>query len=417
MVNNKEEIMAKGRNRKKQKELELKQSFEEIEKDQELHHTEELAVLKQHKSRSKASFTREKNSLNILLEEDLPSRRKVREVCNKLSCLQENVIADLVKLSNVYQKSKDSKKVKNILDEMEYIEEMFQTVQQRADEYLDERKYEQSSVLSGRSQRKKEVQEEQLKSEQQAKKLEEELAHYEEEYNSITQKLQHEMDEKRAALVKTREEIIQRRKDVDEEVKKELEYDTEDKGNIKVLNYLRTLDQEEKAPEHKINKERKTGEGDSIQQHKIGQDLWKQLKRVSIPVFTGDKRNYEAWKAAFMACVDKAPTSSEYKLLQLRQYLGGEALKVIESLGHSAAAYDAAKERLERKYGGKRRQIALCLEELESFHPIRNGNAKDMKKFADLLDIAVINLKEAERTEEFSNGTLYTKLQKKIPES
>jgi len=33
----------------------------------------------------------------------------------------------------------------------------------------------------------------------------------------------------------------------------------------------------------------------------IGQDLWKQQKRVSIPVFNGDKATYENWKAAFEA--------------------------------------------------------------------------------------------------------------------
>ncbi|KAK6171949.1 hypothetical protein SNE40_018368 [Patella caerulea] len=52
-----------------------------------------------------------------------------------------------------------------------------------------------------------------------------------------------------------------------------------------------------------------------------------QLKRVSIPMFSGDKKTYESWKAAFHACVDSAPATSEYKLLQLRQYLSGEALK------------------------------------------------------------------------------------------
>ena len=66
----------------------------------------------------------------------------------------------------------------------------------------------------------------------------------------------------------------------------------------------------------------------------VGHDLWCQLKRVSIPVFSGDKKLYENWKASFMACVDQAPSSAEYKLLQLRQYLGGEALKSIENLGH-----------------------------------------------------------------------------------
>ena len=84
----------------------------------------------------------------------------------------------------------------------------------------------------------------------------------------------------------------------------------------------------------------------------IGKDLWKQLKIVSIPILDGSKRNYNNRKAAFMACIDQAPATTEYKLLQLCQHLSGEALKAIENLGHSAAAYQIAKERLERKFGG-----------------------------------------------------------------
>ena len=48
----------------------------------------------------------------------------------------------------------------------------------------------------------------------------------------------------------------------------------------------------------------------------IGQDLWPQLKRVQIPVFHGDKRTHQSWKAAFLACIDNAPATPEYKLLQ-----------------------------------------------------------------------------------------------------
>ncbi|CAC5373863.1 unnamed protein product [Mytilus coruscus] len=104
----------------------------------------------------------------------------------------------------------------------------------------------------------------------------------------------------------------------------------------------------------------------------LGNDMWKQLKRVSIPIFKGNKRNYQSWKAAFLACIDQAPATKEYKLLQMRQYVEGEALQVIENLGHSAVAYDAAKERLERKYGRQRRQITLYIEELENFNPMRH---------------------------------------------
>ena len=116
-----------------------------------------------------------------------------------------------------------------------------------------------------------------------------------------------------------------------------------------------------------------------------------------------------------MACVDQAPATAEYKLLQLRQCLAGEALKAIESLSHSATAYQTAKERLDRKFGGQRRQIALYLEDIDNFRPIRPGNPKDIEKFADLLDVAIVNLKEANRLEELQDGLLYMKLQKKLP--
>ena len=149
----------------------------------------------------------------------------------------------------------------------------------------------------------------------------------------------------------------------------------------------------------------------------IDQDLWKQLKRVQIPVFNGNKRTYQSWKAAFVACIDNAPATPEFKLLQLRQYVSGEALQSIENLGHSPAAYEAAKERLERKYGGKRRQIAVYLEDLENFKQVRTGHAKDLERFADLLEIALINLKEAGQDHELGNGSLYTKLQRKLSES
>ena len=148
----------------------------------------------------------------------------------------------------------------------------------------------------------------------------------------------------------------------------------------------------------------------------LGKDLWKQLKRVSIPIFDGNKRNYNNWKAVLMSCIDQASATAEYKLLQLRQHLSGEALKTIENLGHSAAAYQITKERLETKFGGKRRQMAIYLEELENLRPVRFGNFRDLEQFADILDITIINLKENGNCEELENGSLYLRLQKKLPE-
>ena len=92
------------------------------------------------------------------------------------------------------------------------------------------------------------------------------------------------------------------------------------------------------------------------------------LTRVPIPKFAGNKKNYESWKAAFMACVDNATVAPEYKLLRLRDSLEGEALRVIESLGHSATAYEIAKE---CKYGGAHHQMILRLEEIDRFKQVQ----------------------------------------------
>ena len=45
---------------------------------------------------------------------------------------------------------------------------------------------------------------------------------------------------------------------------------------------------------------------------------------------------------------------------------------------------------------------------------MHHGNSKDIEKYADLLDIAIVNLKESNQSEESKNGILYIKLQKKL---
>ena len=89
----------------------------------------------------------------------------------------------------------------------------------------------------------------------------------------------------------------------------------------------------------------------------------------------------------------------------------------MEPLGHSAAAYETAKERLERKFGGKWRQIALHLEALEKFKPLRPGNARGLERLAALLDVTVVNPNEAGRHEELGSGSLYLSLCKKLTEA
>ena len=174
---------------------------------------------------------------------------------------------------------------------------------------------------------------------------------------------------------------------------------------------------EKKEDNEKNNKGKKENDEKKVKTNSdklaLGQDMWKQLKRVSIPVFNRDKKSYQSWKASSMTCINQASTTAEYKLLQLRSSLKGEAFKVVDSIANSATAYQPAKEGLERKYGGVRRHIAINLEELDIFCPICSGTVRNVEKLTDLFDIIVINLTEAEK-EELGNGCLYIAVQKKM---
>ena len=73
-----------------------------------------------------------------------------------------------------------------------------------------------------------------------------------------------------------------------------------------------------------------------------------------------------------------------------------------------------AKQCLEQKYSGERRLVALYLDELDDFKPIRDNHVKALEKFADLLDMAVVNLQQAQMNSELGSGVLYIKLQRKL---
>ena len=103
----------------------------------------------------------------------------------------------------------------------------------------------------------------------------------------------------------------------------------------------------------------------------------------------------------------------EYKLLQLQPCLTGEALQVVKYLGHPAAAYDAAKCRLNRRFGEDRCRFARFYEHIEKAKPVRPENSEELELFADFLDIVKINLKDAGQIDELKAGPLCLQVQKK----
>ena len=89
------------------------------------------------------------------------------------------------------------------------------------------------------------------------------------------------------------------------------------------------------------------------------------LKGVVLPTFSGeDKSEYEAWDAAFTSVVDDSVMPVKEKMLRLLGCLSGKARETVKDLGFTSSAYERAKEKLERKYGGRRRQTLTQLSTL-----------------------------------------------------
>ena len=69
--------------------------------------------LKQRKAKDKSAFTRIKNKLLSLLdEEDYPSQREVKAVCQKLFEVQEHTMTTIEEFSQEYLSSKEKDKRK-----------------------------------------------------------------------------------------------------------------------------------------------------------------------------------------------------------------------------------------------------------------------------------------------------------------
>ena len=146
-------------------------------------------------------------------------------------------------------------------------------------------------------------------------------------------------------------------------------------------------------------------------------DPFKGLTRLPVPKFKGDKRSFESWYAGFYQTVGKhQQVPPEQKLLRLYSCLEGEALRTVQNLGYSPAAYGVAINRLARKYGGQRREISLRLEDLDRFRRVREGNATDLEQFAELLDTLIVKLTDSGQASELKAGSLYITLLRKLNE-
>ena len=130
------------------------------------------------------------------------------------------------------------------------------------------------------------------------------------------------------------------------------------------------------------------------------------LKGVDLPKFSGeDKADYEPWRAAFMSIVDGMDIPVGETVLRLQSSLTGKALALVEDLGYSINAYERAKEKLEKKYGGQRR---LQIKHLTARRGWRN--------FQGILERVWVALKDCGPGQEFQGHNLNLTAKEKLSE-
>jgi predicted RNA-binding protein Jag len=103
---------------------------------------------KRSKAVAKSNLTKFRNKMLKLLDEDLPSRREVRSYQSRLEELFDNVMVELNTMMDIYDENNDEVMFGRLIDEMEQFVEEHREVQKRAQEYLDSRLDEVSSLLS-----------------------------------------------------------------------------------------------------------------------------------------------------------------------------------------------------------------------------------------------------------------------------
>lgn len=103
-------------------------------------------------------------------------------------------------------------------------------------------------------------------------------------------------------------------------------------------------------------------------------------------------------------------------MVRLCQSLTATAWESIRGLGVCEPEYKEAKEILETKFGGQRRQLRAYMDQMEKVAQLRCNDVHTFERFADLVRIAVVKLQAEERDRELGEETLYSLLVKKLAE-
>ena len=174
-----------------------------------------IEELKQEKAKANSAFTRSRHKLLQLLEDDLPSRRAVRGAQEILNKNQERAMELLSTLSTEYAKKKDKSMRQNVTTEMEKIDAELTEAQDRAQEYLDNRKDEASSIATMDSETVWQCRIKELRAREQAEALQMEVDKREQQMARMSKELQNERERLLTAQLESKERFKELNREIE----------------------------------------------------------------------------------------------------------------------------------------------------------------------------------------------------------
>ena len=100
-------------------------------------------------------------------------------------------------------------------------------------------------------------------------------------------------------------------------------------------------------------------------------------------------------------------------MLRLISSLSGKALTLVKDLGYTESAYEKAKEKLEKKYGGQRRLQIKHLTTLRNWKKVQPRNLEDVEEFQAVLERVSLSTKDGGS---FQSESLNLTAKEKLPE-
>lgn len=142
------------------------------------------------------------------------------------------------------------------------------------------------------------------------------------------------------------------------------------------------------------------------------------MAKPHMPKFYGDREKYPDWRAQYDIFVHQRNLPIHFKMLVLKEALGGRAERTVARLGFSDNQYELAIAKLDQKYGGERRQLQRQIESIITLPNIKEDNLTELEDISDRLCDIVAKLMDNGQTQELTGASsLYTLVLQKMPEN